>query len=165
MRGSSNLLLAFACSVAACSKTQPPPGKPVGLEVVCKEPDQSRVQLHGYLRYARGLSNPCSTVAGQRTCTLELHETSQPPEGIGGGANATPTVKLAIRVGDGPAEMYELPNNFDGIGVAVHLQSGANAVDGSHVTVDGVVTTAPAGAGQTDGSKGCFVNVDWVAAG
>ena len=33
------------------------------------------------------------------------------------------------------------------------------------VTVDGVVTTAPAGAGQTDGGKGCFVNVDWVAAG
>lgn len=61
--------------------------------------------------------------------------------------------------------MNNLPSNFTGIGVVVYLPSGANAVDGSHVTIDGVITkhsrTSP-----TDGGMGpCFVAVDWVEAG
>jgi hypothetical protein len=51
-----------ALLVAGCSKSAPPPGKSVGVEQVCSEPDGSRVRLTGYVRYRRGLMSFCSSI-------------------------------------------------------------------------------------------------------
>jgi hypothetical protein len=170
MRGSLLAVLALLSSVSlACSKARPPRGKPVSLAAVCDEPDGSRVRLRGYLRYVRGLTDPCSTNAGRRRCALELHESSQRPPDPDDAPSppfvSSKAVKLSFGVGEGPAEMYNLPSNFTGIGVVVHLESGANALDGSNVTVDGVVTKQAPASPSFEGAKSCLVTVDWIEAG
>src|SRR5688572_18516442 len=76
-------LLAYASfglvALVGCSKSPPPPGKPVALAAACNEPDKSRLRLTGYLRYRRGLMSFCSTYGGNKTCDLELYESAERP--------------------------------------------------------------------------------------
>ncbi len=168
MRGSSIVLSVLASSALfACSKA-PPPGKPVSIAAVCDEPMQSRVRLQGFLRFVRGWNDPCSTTeAGLRRCTLELRESNErPPEDPSASPSApSANVRLSLPVGDGPAAMNNLPSNFTGIGVVVHLESGANAVEGSYITIDGVVTNHSQTTHSPDAAGRCSVDVDWVQAG
>lgn len=111
----------------------------------------------------------CSSIRGRETCDLELYESSERlpdfdimrprvgPEPV--------KAKLSVAVGDDPGEMASLPKKFQASDVAVHLKSGANATDGSHVTIDGTLSVIPPDPAAPNAPKTCFVNVEWVYAG
>src|SRR5688572_6444231 len=137
----------YACIVTACSKSAPEPGKAVKTVDVCNEPDQSRVRLVGFLRYRRDMLSFCSSMRGRETCDLELHESSERPpdfDVLRPRVGPEPVkAKLSVQVGDRPGQMNALPQKFQASDVAVHLESGANATDGSHVTIDGTLSVIP----------------------
>lgn len=173
MRGPLTLLFVcaapYTCVATACSKSEPEPGKAVKIGDVCNEPDQSRVRLQGFLRYRRDMLSFCSSIRGRETCDLELYESSErPPEfdimrpRVG---TAPVTAKLSVVVGDDPSEMNSLPKKFQASDIAVHLKSGANATDGSQITIDGTLSVIPPDPAQPNAAKSCFVNVEWVSAG
>lgn len=173
MRGPLTLLFLcaalYTCVATACSKSEPAPGKAVKIGDVCNEPDQSRVRLQGFLRYRRDMLSFCSSIRGRETCDLELYESSErPPEfdimrpRVG---TAPVTAKLSVVVGDDPGEMNSLPKKFQASDIAVHLKSGANATDGSQITIDGTLSVIPPDPAQPNAAKSCFVNVEWVSAG
>ena len=151
-----------------CSKSAPPPGKAVKIAEVCGESDESRVRLEGFLRYRRGLMSFCSSYGGHKTCDLDLYESSaRPPDFNIMRPRTGPEpvkVKLSVPVGDRAGEMDDLPKEFKDSDVRVHLQSGANAVEGSHVIIDGTVKVIPADPKSPSAPKTCYVTVEWVSA-
>jgi hypothetical protein len=171
MRSAVALLLALGASDAliGCSKSAPEPGKPVKIGDVCSQPDKSRVRLTGYLRYRRGLLSFCSTYGGRTTCDLELYEDgARPPNFDITRPRTGPepvTAKLSVPVGDRTGEMNELPKNFKEADIALHLKSGANATEGSHITIDGTLSVVPGDPSKPSAPKSCFVSVEWVEAG
>lgn len=170
MRSAFVSFLAFAvvASLLGCSKSAPPPGKPVKLGSVCNEPDESRVRLEGFLRYRRGLMSFCSTYGSKKTCDLELYESAERPPDFDlmrpSTGPAPITAKLSVPVGDGVGEMDELPKKFKGSDIKLHLLSGANATDGSHIIIDGKLSVIPADPAKPGAPKSCYVTVEWVSA-
>lgn len=162
------LTLGLLVSSAGCSKSAPPPGKVAKIGEVCSEPDKSRVRLEGFLRYRRGLMSFCSSYGGHKTCDLELYETSERPPDFNILRPRTGpepvTAKLSVPVGDRAGEMDDLPKKFSGADIKLHLQSGANAVEGSHIIVDGTVNVVPGDPKTPNAPKSCYVTVEWVSA-
>ena len=152
--------------VVGCAKSAPAPGAVVSLEQVCNGADGSRVRLTGYLRYRREMLSFCSTNGGHETCDLELNKTAEAPAAwdiMHPRTGPEPiTAKLSVPVGSRVGEMTELPDKFTASDIKVHLPNGANAGDGSLVTVDGSLAVIP---GDPKAPKACYVNVEWVAPG
>lgn len=170
MRSAFALLLALgvSCSLSGCSKSAPPPGKAVKIGSECNEPDKSRVRLEGFLRYRRGLMSFCSSYGGHKTCDLELHESAErPPDFDIMRPRTGPepvTAKLSVPVGDRAGEMDDLPRKFQDSDVKLHLPSGTNAVEGSHIIVDGTVSVIPGDPKTPNAPKSCYVTVEWASA-
>lgn len=170
MRSAFVSCLAFAVlgSSFGCSKSPPPPGKPVELRSVCNEPDESRVRLEGYLRYRRGLMSFCSTYGSKKTCDLDLYESAErPPDFDLMRPRTGPepvTAKLSVPVGEGVGEMDDLPKKFKGSDIKLHLLSGANATEGSHVIIDGKLSVIPSDPATPGAPRSCYVTVEWVSA-
>jgi len=162
------LALGLVGGVAGCSKSAPDPGKEVKIADVCSEPDASRVRLVGFLRYRRGLMSFCSSYGGHKTCDLELHEGGERPADFDimkprTGAEPVAT-KLSVPVGDGPGEMDDLPKKFKDSDIRLHLKSGANATEGSHIVIDGKLSVIPGDPKAPSAPKSCYVTVEWVSA-
>lgn len=170
MRSAFAVLLALgaSASLSACSKSPPAPGKLVAIGSVCNEPDKSRVRLDGFLRYRRGLMSFCSTYGGHKTCDLELYETAERPADFNIMKPRTGpepvTAKLSVPVGDRTGEMDDLPEKFKDSDIKLHLPSGATAVEGSHIVVDGVLSVIPADPKAPNAPKSCFLTVEWASA-
>jgi hypothetical protein len=170
MRFVFTMVLALGvCGFAAgCSKSAPAPGKAVKVGDVCNEPDESRVRLEGYLRYRRGLMSFCSTYGGHETCDLELYESGERPADYDimrpQTGPAPVSAKLSVPVGNGTGEMDDLPKKFKDSDIKLHLQSGANATDGSHIFIDGKLSVIPGDPKAPSAPKSCFVTVEWVSA-
>jgi|GEM_PF-6359218 len=151
-----------------CSKSAPAPGKVVNIVDVCNEPDATRVRLTGFLRYRRGLMSFCSSYGGHKTCDLELHESAEPPPDFDIMRPRTGpepvTAQLSVPVGDRPGEMDDLPKKFKDSDVKLHLPSGASALEGSHIVVDGKLSVIPADPKSPTAPKSCFVTVEWASA-
>mgnify|MGYP001546903313 CR=1 FL=1 len=152
-----------------CSKSAPEPGKIVKIGDVCSEADASRVRLSGYLRYRRGLMSFCSNFGGHETCDLELYESGERPADYDIMKPRTGpepvTAKLSVPVGSRTAEMDALPKKFKGSDIKLHLESGANATEGSRITIDGKLSVIPGDPKTPGAPKSCFVTVEWVSAG
>jgi hypothetical protein len=107
--------------------------------------------------------SPCSNVGGHETCELELHESGERPQDFDTMRPRTGpepvTVKLSVPVGSRTGEMDALPKNFRGADIKLHLESGGNATEAAHITIDGKVSVSPGD------PKRCFVTVEWVSAG
>lgn len=162
------LTLAVGGGPLGCSKSAPAPGKAVKIADVCNEPDASRVRLTGFLRYRRGLMSFCSSYGGHKTCDLELYESAeQPPDFDIMRPRTGPepvTAKLSVPVGDRAGEMDDLPKKFKDSDVKLHLPSGANALEGSHIIVDGKLSVIPADPKAPTAPKSCFITVEWASA-
>lgn len=169
MRSVFALLFALvACGgLPACSKSAPAPGKVVKIGDVCNEPDASRVRLTGFLRYRRGLMSFCSSYGGHKTCDLELYESAEPPPDfdIMRPRTGPPpvTAKLSVPVGERAGEMDDLPKKFKDSDIKLHLPSGANALEGSHIIVDGKLSVIPTDPKAPTAPKSCFVTVEWAS--
>lgn len=163
------LALCLLGGLTGCSKSAPSPGKEVKIADVCNEADASRVRLAGYLRYRRGLMSFCSNYGGHKTCDLELYEAAERPADFDIMKPRTGpepvTAKLSVPVGERTGEMDELPKKFKDSDVKLHLQSGANATDGSRITIDGKLSVIPGDPSKPGAAKSCFVTVEWVSAG
>jgi hypothetical protein len=162
-------LLVLALLASACSKSAPPPGKPVAIGAACNEPDKSRLRLSGYLRYRRGLMSFCSSYGGHKTCDLELHESAERPAAFDimkPSVGPVPvTAKLSVPVGSRPGEMDELPEKFTDGDVKLHLPQDAVAAEGAHVVIDGVVSVIPGDPKAPTAPKACYVTVEWATPG
>lgn len=162
------LALSVVGGLVGCSKSAPEPGKEVKIADVCNEPDASRVRLVGYLRYRRGLMSFCSSYGGHKTCDLELHESGEKPADFDIMKPRTGpepvTAKLSVPVGDGPGEMDDLPKKFKDSDIRLHLKSGANAVEGSHIIIDGKLSVIPGDPKTPGAAKACYVTVEWASA-
>ena len=168
MRALSAFVL-IGLAFIGCSKSAPEPGKVVKIGDVCNEVDASRVRLAGYLRYRRGLMSFCSNFGGHETCDLELYESGERtqdydimrprtgPEPV--------TAKLSVPVGSRAGEMDALPKKFKESDIKLHLESGANATEGSRITIDGKLSVIPGDPKTPSAPKSCFVTVEWVLAG
>jgi hypothetical protein len=110
----------------------------------------------------------CSNFGGHKTCDLELYESAQrPPEYDIMRPRTGPepvTAKLSVPVGGRTGEMDDLPKKFQDSDIKLHLQSGANAVEGSHIIVDGTLSVIPSDPKAPTAPKSCFVTVEWVSA-
>src|SRR5689334_3277728 len=161
--------LGCACSILAlgCSKSAPAPGKSVGIEQLCNEPDGSRVRVNGYVRYRRGLMSFCSTYGGHKTCDLQLNASGEAPPDFNIMKPQTGpepiSAKLSVPVGDNPGEMADLPEKFSASDIKLHLPGGVVAGDGGKVTVDGKLSVIPPDPSKPNAPKACFVNVEWAA--
>jgi hypothetical protein len=170
MRSVFALLVALGVAGGSlgCAKSAPPPGKVVKIADVCNEPDASRVRLEGFLRYRRGLMSFCSSYGGHKTCDLELYESGeQPPDFDIMRPRTGPepvTAKLSVPVGERAGEMDDLPKKFKDSDIKLHLPSGANAVEGSHIIVDGKLSVIPADPKAPSAPKSCYVTVEWASA-
>ena len=170
MRSAFTLLIVFGVfgSLPGCSKKAPPPGQSTPIGSACNVPDKTRVRLEGFLRYRRGLMSFCSSYGGHKTCDLELYEGGESPPDYDimkprTGPEPT-TAKLSVPVGDRAGEMDDLPEKFSASDIKLHLASGANAVDGSHIVVDGSVSVIPSDPKTPNAPKSCFVTVEWASA-
>ena len=173
MRSVFALLLALAllstlASLLGCSKSAPAPGKLVKIAEACNEPDASRVRLAGFLRYRRGLLSFCSNYGGHKTCDLELYESAKPPaefDIMRPHTGPEPvTAKLSVPVGERAGEMDDLPKKFKDSDIKLHLPSGATALEGSRIIIDGPVSVIPSDPKTPNAPKSCFVTVDWASA-
>jgi len=162
------VVLGVFSGLPGCAKSAPSPGKVVKIGEVCNEPDASRVRLEGFLRYRRGLMSFCSNFGGHATCDLELYESAERPADYDIMRPRTGpepvTAKLSVPVGNRPGEMDDLPKKFKDSDIKLHLQSGANAVEGSHIIVDGKLSVIPGDPAKPNAPKSCFVTVEWVSA-
>jgi len=73
------------------------------------------------------------------------------------------TAKLSIPVGDRAGEMDDLPEKFKDSDIKLHLPSGANAAEGSHLVVDGTLSVIPGDPKTPNAPKACFVTVEWAS--
>jgi hypothetical protein len=152
-----------------CSKSAPPPGKPVAIAAACNEPDKSRLRLTGYLRYRRGLMSFCSNYGGRKTCDLALYESAERPAPFNIMKPRTGpepiSARLSVPVGSSPGEMEDLPEKFSDADVKLHLPQDAVAAEGAHVVIDGVVSVIPGDPKAPAAPKSCYVTVEWAAPG
>ncbi len=111
----------------------------------------------------------CSTNGGHQTCDLELNKTAEAPPAwdiMHPRTGPEPvSAKLSVPVGTRTGEMTELPDKFSASDIRVHLPNGANATDGSLITVDGSLAVIPGDPKTPNAPKACYVNVEWVAPG
>jgi len=160
-------LLPLLLAPLSCSKSQPPAGKVVTAEQVCKETDGARVRMTGYFRYPRGMLSFCSNYGGHKTCDMALYAAPEPPPDFDvmhpqTGPEPVST-KLSVPVGGDTGEMGELPEKFSAADVKLHLPQSQTVGEGAKVTVDGKVAIVPSGGPTVPQS--CYVNVDWAAGG
>jgi hypothetical protein len=169
MRSAIALIAFIGLALLGCSKSAPAPGKVVKIGEVCNEADASRVRLTGHLRYRRGLMSLCSSFGGHETCDLELYESAERPADFDIMRPRTGpepvAAKLSVPVGSRPGEMDPLPKKFKESDIQLHLDSAANATDGSRVTIDGKLSVIPRDPKTPNAPRSCFVTVEWVSAG
>jgi hypothetical protein len=162
-------VLGIGAVTCGCSKSAPPPGKPVAIGEACNQPDKSRLRLSGYLRYRRGLMSFCSSYGGHKTCDLELYESGERPPAFDimkPRVGPEPvTAKLSVPVGSQPGEMDDLPKKFSDADVKLHLPQSAVAAEGAHVVIDGTVSVIPGDPKAPAAPKSCYVSVEWAAPG
>ncbi len=169
MRPSTAWLIALGVmeGLVACSKSAPAAGKVVAIEQVCNEPDRGRVRLTGYVRYRRDMLSFCSTFGGHKTCDLNLNASAEAPPDFDlfhpAKGPEPVAARLSVPVGDRPGEMDDLPDKFKTSDIKLHLPNGAQAGDGSKVTIDGVVSVIPSDPKAPAAAKSCFVTLEWAA--
>ena len=123
--------------LAACKHAPPPPAPVVSAAMLCSDPRYDshldpktaeevmvRVAVEGYLDIPRGMVTLCS----DKTCPAVL----LPAPGA-----TDKGLSISLDLGDGPAEMKQLPDHFTEHDLVVHTTDGKTVGAGAKVRVSG----------------------------